>query len=97
MEASMAAILCDEVSKGLRASEVVAMVRDTSGRRHYLRVERDFLSEDGTGKYYLPVRVVDFDSSAKAVLVEFPQEAETGANRIWVQPSAFLRPLEAPL
>ena len=91
----MAQVLCDQLSKGLRESEVIATVTDLSGRRHFLRVERDFLTTDAAGRFFLPVGVVHFDLKTKAVLIEFPQEAETGANRIWVKSSALLEPLKA--
>jgi hypothetical protein len=88
-------VLCDQIDKGLRESEVVATVTDFSGRRHFLRVERDFLTPGASGRYYLPVALVHIDPRTKAALIEFPHEAETGANRVWVKPSALLEPLEA--
>ena len=39
----MAKIRCAAVSKGLRDSEAVASFFDFRGRRHFIRVERDFL------------------------------------------------------
>lgn len=90
----MAEVICEQVSKGLRDSEVIASVRDVYGRRHFIRVEYDFLiAENGT--HYLPIGIVHIDPRSKAVLIELPHEAETGANRIWVRESAFHLPLEA--
>jgi hypothetical protein len=79
----MAQIRCENVSEGLRASEVVAAFRDHQGRRHFLRVEQDFLSKEN-GETYLPIGIVHIDSRTNLVLVELPHEAETGANRLWV-------------
>ncbi len=90
----MALIRCESVSDGLRASEAVAVFHDYQGRRHFLRVERDFLSEIG-GHVYLPIGVVHVDPRTKLVLIELPHEAETGANRLWVKPDQLDKPVEA--
>jgi hypothetical protein len=81
----MAKVRCEKVSEGLRASEALASLRDYHGRRHFIRVERDFLSEQA-GHFYLPIGIVHTDPKTKAVLIELPHEAETGANRLWVKP-----------
>lgn len=81
----MARLRCDRITEGLRASEAVAVFTDAQGRRHYLRVERDFLWFE-SGIYLLPVGIVHADPISKCVLIELPQEAETGVNRLWVQP-----------
>lgn len=80
----MTQLRCESVSEGLRASEAIAIFRDFKGRRHFLRVERDFLSDEG-GTFYLPIGVVHVDPRTKLVLIELPHEAETGANRLWVE------------
>jgi hypothetical protein len=90
----MAKIRCDRVSDGLRASEVVARFVDYSGRTHFIRVEREFLSEHD-GSDFLPVGIVHVDPKTKAVLIELPHEAETGANRLWVKPEQLDEPVEA--
>ena len=90
----MANILCSNVTKGLRASEVVASFADFHGRTHFIRVEADFLSQHN-GKRYLPVGIVQVDPKNKAVLIELPHEAETGANRLWVNSDMLDEPLEA--
>lgn len=77
----MAKLRCETVTGGLRASEVLAEVVDFKGRRHFLRVEHDFLYENE----FLPVGIVHEDSQQGLVLIELPQEAETGANRLWVR------------
>lgn len=80
----MATLRCESVSEGLRDSEAIASLRDFHGRRHFIRVERDFLSTQN-GDSYLPVAVVHIDAREHAALVELPHEAETGANRLWVK------------
>jgi hypothetical protein len=89
----MAKVRCEAVTEGLRASEALASLRDFHGRRHFIRVERDFLSEQD-GHSYLPVGVVHIDPNTKAVLIELPHEAETGANRLWVRPEQLAEPAE---
>lgn len=89
----MAQIRLENVSDGLRASEAVAVFRDYQGRRHFLRVERDFLSQIND-QSFLPVGVVGVDPRTRLVLVELPHEAETGANRLWVKEDQLDKPLE---
>lgn len=89
----MAQIRCERVSEGLRASEALAVFRDHGGRRHFLRVERAFLSQIGD-QSYLPVGVVGVDPRTRLVLIELPHEAETGANRLWVKEEQLDKPLE---
>jgi hypothetical protein len=90
----MAKLRCDSVTQGLRASECVAAFADVRGRRHFIRIERDFLSQEGDAPY-LPVGIVHVDPKSKVVLVELPHEAETGANRLWVKPEQLDEPVEA--
>ncbi len=90
----MAKLRCENVSEGLRASEAVAVFRDYRGRRHFIRVERDFLSEE-SGHYYLPIGVVHVDPRTNMVLIELPHEAETGANRLWVTQDQLDEAVEA--
>jgi hypothetical protein len=90
----MSQLLCERVSPGLRASEAVAVFRDYQGRRHFLRVERDFLSVIN-GQTYLPIGVVHIDQRTNLVLIELSHEAETGANRLWVKQEQLDKPVEA--
>jgi hypothetical protein len=90
----MAKIRCKRLSEGLRSSEVVASFVDIHNRTHFIRVERDFL-EQRSGVSFLPVGVVHVDPKTKAVLVELPHEAETGANRLWILPDQLDEPVEA--
>jgi len=90
----MAQLRCDKVTDGLRASEAVAAFIDFRGRRHFIRVERDFLSIKA-GASFLPIGIVHVDPRSKLVLIELPHEAETGANRLWVEPNQLDEPVEA--
>jgi hypothetical protein len=80
----MPAIVCEEVAPGMRESERCVSVRDIHGHREWLLVEHNFLAERRK-KTYLPIGVVEFDHDNQAVLVEFPHEAATGGNRVWVR------------
>lgn len=90
----MVQVVCDKVSPGLRDSERAVAVKDVHGRRHHLRVPFDFLTEKGN-RFYITVGIVHVDRKTGAVLVELPHEADSGANRLWVQPQDLLEPLEA--
>jgi len=74
---------------GLRDAEAGVTVHDISGRPQRLRVEWDFLHRDGD-QYYLPIGIVARHPTEKKVLIEFPHEADSGANRIWVAPEQLL-------
>jgi hypothetical protein len=90
----MSKVRCQSVSEGLRDSEALVTLQDYKGRRHVIRVERDFLSNEN-GINYLPIGVVHIDPKSKAVLIELPHEAETGANRLWVKQEELDEPVEA--
>jgi hypothetical protein len=87
-------IRCESIAEGLRESEALAIFHDFQGRKHYIRVERDFLTQD-RGTSFLPVGIVHVDPRSKLVLIELPHEAETGANRIWVKQDQLDEPVEA--
>jgi hypothetical protein len=53
----MSKVRCQSVSEGLRDSEALVTLQDYKGRRHVIRVERDFLSNEN-GINYLPIGVV---------------------------------------
>jgi hypothetical protein len=80
----MPAILCEEVAPGMRESERCVSVQDIHGHREWILVERGFLAERKK-KTYLPIGVVEYDRDNQFVLVEFPHEAATGGNRVWVR------------
>jgi hypothetical protein len=91
---TMSKVHCEKVSDGLRASEALVCLLDYHNKRHCIRVERDFLTEQN-GQSYLPIGIVHIDPKTKAVLIELPHEAETGANRLWVKPDQLDEPVEA--
>jgi len=91
----MPLVLCDQISPGLRDSEAIATLKDHSGRKHFIRVERDFLTQQN-GQSFLPVAVVQTDRKSQTVLIELPHEAETGVNRLWVDRNRFAEPVEVP-
>jgi hypothetical protein len=88
----MALVRC-EVSEGLRSSEATVAVRDYTGRPEYLPVDRGLLV-GGNGKSLLPVRVISQDRNA--VLVELPDETDSGAHRIWVRAADLVPPETVP-
>ncbi len=90
----MAMIRCSNVFEGLLYSEAIASFADYHGRTHYIRVEKDFLSKKN-GDQFFSIGVVHVDPRTKAVLVELPHEAETGANRLWVRQEQLDEPIEA--
>ena len=83
----MAQVLC-EVSAGLQDSERTAAVRDIHGRRQFLCVVKNYLTVEGN-RSYLPIGIVCVSRDDK-VLIELPQEADSGANRLWVHRSDLL-------
>ena len=69
-------VKCATVEEGLRPSEVSVGVKGVDGVPVYLRVERDFLTDN----QYLPVWVVEKKNGK--MLVELPHEADSGVNRL---------------
>lgn len=88
----MAFVQCT-IGPGLRESEVQVTMRDITGRPQRLRCERDFVIEED-GKHYFPVGVVGRHPTEAKILIEFPHEADSGANRMFVSPDQLL---EAPV
>ena len=70
---------------GRRESEVQVTVHDITGRPQRLRTKRRFLWEQG-GKSYPPIGLVARRPTEDKVLIEFPHEADSGANRMWAAP-----------
>ena len=77
------------ISDGLRASEVTVEVRDVDDRPEFLRVHRDFVKEF-ENQHYLPIGIVGQDKDL--ALIELPHEADSGANRLWVDRSSLRDP-----
>lgn len=84
---------CD-LGPGLRESEVQVTVRDMNGRPQRLRTERSFVRQEN-GDTYLPIGIVAQHPFEEKVLIEFPHEADSGANRIWVRPDQLLEEIAA--
>lgn len=57
-----------------------------NGGTAFLRVREDFLASDGAERY-LPVGVVAQDGDR--VLIELPEEADSGVHRVWVSRADF--------
>jgi hypothetical protein len=90
----MIKVLCEKVSPGMRAVDAIATIRDFHGRRHFLHMEKDFLIPHDS-RAAVPVAFVHRDPHTGAVLIELPQEAETGVNRLWVRAEDILEDSEA--
>jgi hypothetical protein len=65
-------------------ARVVASVADVYGRQHRMLVDHDFLTVR-EGISYLPVGVVFRDRDKGVALIEFAEEADSGAWRAWVR------------
>jgi hypothetical protein len=75
--------LACEYGPGLRESEVQVTVHDITGRPQRLRVPRGLpLEQDGQSR--LPIGIVARHPDEDKVLIQFPHEADSGVNRIWV-------------
>lgn len=70
-----------ETREGLRSTEVSVCVSEAANGKQFLRVERTMLLEE-SGNHYLPVGVLTHNG--KSALIELPHEADSGANRLWV-------------
>jgi hypothetical protein len=91
----MLEILCEQVSPGLREADAILTLRDFSGRRHFLQIEKEFLVRR-QGRSYLPVGFVHRAAPTGAFLIELPHEAETGAHRLQVSAEKVLDAEEVP-
>ena len=78
-----------EVSEGLRESERTVAVSGANGTRAYLRVGSGFLVQQG-GQDLLPVGLIARDEASGAVLIELPEEADSGVSRVWVSGEDFV-------
>ena len=90
----MALVHC-EISPGLRPSEATASVKEYGGNPQFIPVDREFLSKI-KGRWYLPVVLLRIDQGKKAALVQLPVEADSGANRFWVDLADVHQTEEAP-
>jgi hypothetical protein len=91
-EKNISKLRIDEVRRGGRPSDALAIFQDFNGGRHFLRVDRGCLL-DQDGHTYLPITIVHVNP-LNLVLIELPYEAETGAKRFWVKQDQVDRPVE---
>lgn len=70
-----------ETREGLRSTEVTVGISEAANGKQFLRVERTMLLEEN-GNHYLPVGVLG--TKENRALIELPHEADSGANRLWV-------------
>ncbi|RUL89628.1 hypothetical protein [Tautonia sociabilis] len=84
-----------ELSAGLRDDHLTASVVDDEGRVQYLDVTPGLINRHD-GIPFLPVGFVQIDRERRRVLVEFPCEAYSGANRAWI-PFETLRHEDRPI
>jgi hypothetical protein len=77
-----------EARKGDADWEVVVAVTDEKGHRQFLSVSKGMVAK-ANDKTYLAIGVVEVDSRNKRVLIELPQESDSGVNRLWVPLSSF--------
>lgn len=65
------------------------------GHSEYFSIEERFLKLD-CGQYFLPVQLIGQDKAQNITLVQLPVEADSGANRVWVDDNLFhMSPSEA--
>lgn len=63
---------------------VTASISGAEGRRQFNQMTRGMIHREGdTG--FLPVGIIEVDRRRRRVLVELPAEADSGANRMWVE------------
>lgn len=74
---------------GFRDDEVDVTVHDITGRPERLRIDRGcILQQDGQS--WLPIGIVARHPTEDRILIEFPHAADSGANRMFAAPEAFL-------
>ena len=80
---------CSSTLSTFHHSEIVGVL-DETGNCHYLRIAQGYVNHLN-GKSYLPVYIVEVDSHPRnpRVLAQLPDEADSGANRIWVPLASF--------
>jgi hypothetical protein len=83
----MALIPC-EISEGPRPGYKVVGVKSVQGHTEYLSIEERFLARRN-GDLLLPVWLIGRDQKNKTALVQLPYEADSGANRVWVNGDAL--------
>jgi hypothetical protein len=79
----MALVHC-EISEGPRPGFKTVGVPSIEGHLEYLTIEETFLARRGDD-LLLPVWVVGRDPRYDTALVSLPDEADSGARRVWVR------------
>jgi hypothetical protein len=79
---ALALLVCD-LEEGLRSREATAIVKDYTGRRQFMPLDRTQIAEED-GKSWVTVDVLHIDAAKKVALVNLPIEADSGVHRIWV-------------
>jgi hypothetical protein len=91
----MALVRC-EITEGPREGFKTVGVPSVEGHYEYLAIEEKFLSKRG-GELLLPVWVVGRDRRYDTALISLPDEADSGARRVWVRWSDLITdPDEVP-
>jgi hypothetical protein len=78
-----------EVAKGLRASEASITVREFDGRPQFFPLDRGLVASEN-GRNTVPIQILCIDRETKRAFVGLPQEADSGANRMWVSLDALV-------
>ena len=84
-------LLVCEIMEGARQAEATAVVKDVQGRREFLPVDRELITEE-EGKHWVSVSLIHVDDARQLALVGLPVEADSGAHRIWVKRSHLGQP-----
>jgi hypothetical protein len=77
-----------QVSPGLMDWEVIATVEDEKGRKQNVSVSKGMVTRVGD-KNFLGVGIIEVDYRGRRVLVELPNEADSGVWRLWAPFTAF--------
>ncbi|HYT94152.1 MAG TPA: hypothetical protein VEL76_35880 [Gemmataceae bacterium] len=91
----MALLRCT-LSEGPRPGFTTVGIPSIEGRYEYLTIEDNFLAKRGNDRF-LPVFIVGRDPRYDTALVELPDEADSGAQRVWVRWADLIpKPGEVP-
>ncbi len=83
-----------EVFEGWRDTEITVCVRDVNGACQYMQATPTMVNYYSQVPY-LPIGIIHVDRAGRRVLVELPNEADSGVNRLWVPFDSCLREQEA--
>jgi hypothetical protein len=76
-------VRCEVTLGGILPNGVTARMTGSDGRRQAVQVTRGMINRHD-GMDYLPIGIVQIDRKQRRVLIELPTEADSGANRMWV-------------